>query len=117
VATIVGNPRASAQAADDPGPLLNLTSFAAISGPPLTLPLGRRLVDDRHDVFLARDDQLFARDFDLGAAIFSEEHPITHFEVHRADRPVLKDLALADGDHAALGRLLAGRIRNQDAPG
>jgi hypothetical protein len=45
--------------------------------PPLTLPFGRRLVDDGHDVFLARDDQLFARDFDLGAAEFSEGHPIT----------------------------------------
>src|SRR5438105_2776822 len=96
---------------------LNLTSLTAISGPPLILSFGRRLVDDGHDVFLTRDDQLFAGDFDLGAAVFSEEHPITRPEVHRADLPVVEDLALADGHHAAFGRLLARRIRNQDAPG
>ena len=48
---------------------------------------------------------------------FFEEHPITHLEVHWADLPVLEDLALADGHHAAFGRPLARRIRNQDAPG
>jgi hypothetical protein len=65
----------------------------------------------------SRDDQLFAGDFDLRTAVCSEEHPITHPEVNRADLPVLEDLALADGHHAAFGRLLARRIRNQNAPG
>src|SRR5271165_1583619 len=70
---------------------------------------------DRHDILLAHDDELLAIHFDFGAGVFTEENLVALLNVQRAHFTILQDLALADGDNLAEGRLLGRSVRDHDA--
>src|SRR5512137_85564 len=76
---------------------------------------GNSLLDHAEDVVLAHDQGLFAVDLDLGAGVLAEEDAVAGLHVERLELPVLADLALAHGDHLPLGRLLLGRVGDDDA--
>src|SRR5512137_55867 len=76
---------------------------------------GKSLLDHAEDVVLAHDQVLLAVDLDLGAGVLAEEDPVSDLHVERLELAVLTDLALAHGDHLALGRLLLGRVGDDDA--
>src|SRR5580700_3189698 len=76
---------------------------------------GKSLLQHAEDVVLAQDEPFFAVDLDLGPAVLAEEHTIADLDVELPDASILQDLAVADGDHFALDRLLLGGVRNDDA--
>src|SRR5919197_2330691 len=76
---------------------------------------GAGALDDAEDLVLAHDEVLLAVDLDLRAAVLAEEHAVAGPHVQRLARAVLTDLAVADGDHLALLRLLLGRVGDDDA--
>jgi len=70
------------------------------------------------DVALAQDEELFALDLDLGAAVFGENDAVANLELRRETLAVLQHSPWADGDDLALLWLLFGRIGQHDpAPG
>src|SRR5437899_3274289 len=86
----------------------NFTSFAAMSSPSSAF-------DHAEDVLLAHDEVLLAVDLDLRSGVLAEQDPVADLHVERQHLAVLVHLALADGDHLALLRLLLGGVRNDDA--
>src|SRR5204862_5827234 len=92
----------------------NRISLAAISLSPYVVK-GWLLLDDAEDVFLAHHEVLGSFDLDLGPGVLGEEHAVTRLDVQGAHLSILEDLAVADGDHFALDRLLLGGIRDDDA--
>src|SRR6266404_3492669 len=63
--------------------------------------LSRQLSDDAEDVVLAHDQELFAIDFDFGAAVFRNQHlvPFLHGEIHLL--ALFVHLTGAESDHFA----------------
>ena len=72
------------------------------------------LLDDAEDVVFADDEVLFAVDLHLGAGVLAEEDAVADLDVELADRAVLEDLAVADGDDLALDGLLFGGVGDDD---
>src|SRR5688572_27132527 len=93
-----------------------MISLAAIFPTPGegSCPLGS-LLQDAEDVVLAQDERLFPVDLHLGARVLAEEDAIALLDVELPDAAVLEDLAVADGHHEALDRLLLRRVRDDDA--
>ena len=58
---------------------------------------------------------ILAVQLDLGAGPFAEQHAVADLEVDRDQLAGLVAATRADGDDLALGRLLLGRVRNDDA--
>src|SRR5438874_6069318 len=83
--------------------------------PHMSFSSALRFLDNRHDVFLARNDQLFAIELDLSTAVLPKQHPITGLEVAWTNLAVGENFALTNGDHPAFGGLLSGGCRNQNA--
>src|SRR6266568_1526630 len=77
---------------------------------------GLLALDDAEDVLLAHDEVLLAVDLDLGTGVLREEDAIAGLDVERTDVAILQHLAVADGEHLALDRLLLGRVGDDDAP-
>src|SRR6267378_7065414 len=73
------------------------------------------LFDDAEDVFLAHHQDLLAFHLDLGAGVLREEDAVADLDVERADLAVLEDLAVADGEHLTLDRLLLRRVGDDDS--
>src|SRR6266436_3481874 len=73
------------------------------------------LFDDAEDVFLAHHQVLLAFHLDLGAGVLREEDAVAGLDVERADLAVLEDLAVADGEHLTLDRLLLRRVGDDDS--
>src|SRR5690242_14916521 len=86
---------------------LNFTSLAAMSSPSSAF-------DHAEDVLLAHDEVFLAVDFDLRAGVLAEQDLVADLDVERCDLAVVVHLALADGDHLSLLRLLLRRIRDDD---
>src|SRR5262245_50844305 len=57
---------------------------------------------------------LFAVDLHFGARVLAEEDSIAGFDVELANRAVLENLAVADGDDVALDRLLFRGVRDEE---
>src|SRR5262249_32204201 len=53
-------------------------------------------------------------DLHLGAAVLAEQHHVAHVHLEGTVLAILEDLAVADGDDAALDRLLLGRVGDDD---
>jgi hypothetical protein len=81
------------------------------------LLLGRRLIDDAHDIGLLHDQELLTVDLDLGARPFAEQDAVADFDVDGNQLAGLVAAAGADGDDFALRGLLFGGVRNDDAAG
>jgi hypothetical protein len=58
-----------------------------------------------------------AINLDLSARPFAEQHAITFFDIDGNELAGLVPATRADGDDLALGRLLLGGVRNDDAAG
>ena len=52
------------------------------------------LLDDRHDVFLAHHEEIFAIDLHFGAAVLAEQDVVADLDVERTNFAVLEDLPL-----------------------
>src|ERR1043165_8587945 len=72
-------------------------------------------LDDAEAFVLAHDEILLAVKLDLRAAVLAEEHAVACLHVERDALAVLLALAVADGDHLALLRLLLRRVGDDDA--
>ena len=70
----------------------------------------------RMSVF-AHQQQFLIADFDLFAAVGAEQHAIADLDLQLAATAVVQQLAVADADHRAAGRLILGRVRQNDAAG
>src|SRR5215471_6787094 len=73
------------------------------------------LLEDAEHILLAEDQVLLVVQGHLGAGVLAEEDPITGLDVERDLLAVVRDFAVAHGDHLALLRLLLGAVRNDDA--
>ena len=56
-----------------------------------------------------------AVDLDLVAAVLAEQDAVALLDVQGANRPLVVELAVADGDDLALGGLLLGGVGDDDA--
>src|SRR6266404_5709889 len=76
--------------------------------------LSRQLSDDAEDVVLAHDQELFAIDFDSGAAVFRTENlvPFLHGEIHLL--ALFVHLTGAERDHFAFLRFFFRSVGNDD---
>src|SRR5215831_8856553 len=74
------------------------------------------LLDDAEDVVLAQNQVVDAVDLDLVAAVLAEQHAVALLDGQRAELPLVVRLAVADGDHLGLGRLLLGGVGDDDPP-
>src|SRR5215469_1153150 len=81
------------------------------------LLLGRRFVDDSHDVGLLHDQELLAVDLDLGARPFAEQHAVADLHIDGGQLAGFVAAARADGDDLALGGFLLGGVGDDDAAG
>ena len=81
------------------------------------LLLGRRFVDDSHDVGLLHDEEFLTVDLDLGARPFAEQNPVTGLDVDGNELARLVTAARPNGDDRSLRRLFFGGIGNDDAAG
>jgi hypothetical protein len=88
------------------GPYGLLATFLACGG----------ALDDSQNLVLAHNQQLFAVEFDLLAAVFAKKHAIARFNVQRLAGAVLSILAFADGHNFALLGLFFRAIGNNDSP-
>src|SRR5262245_56409420 len=73
------------------------------------------LLQNPEDVVLAQDQVIDAVDPDLVAGVLAEQDPIALLDLERAQLALLVRLAVAGGDDLALGGLLLGRVRDDDA--
>src|SRR5499427_4542836 len=73
------------------------------------------LLKDAEHILLAEDQVLLVVQGDLGAGVLAEEDAIAGLDVERDLLAVVRDLAVPNGDHLALLRLLLGAVRNDDA--
>src|SRR6185369_562253 len=88
-----------------------LTTFLA------TAARGAGTFENSENLVLAHDEKLFAVDFDLRAAVFSEQNTVALFDVERLAGAVLFILAFAGCyDFAFLGFFLGGVGDNDAAP-
>src|SRR2546425_3459045 len=94
-------PRSSAARASS----ANLSCFGIAHVPPYS-----RMAD----VFLAHDQVLLVIELDLGAGVLPEQNLVPGLHVERDLLALVGDLAVADGDHLGLLRLLLGRVRDDD---
>src|SRR5664280_1986812 len=77
---------------------------------------GRRpsVLDDRENVFLAHDEQVFAVHLELGAGVLRIEDLVADGDIHLLARPVVEDSARPDRESRPfLGLLLRG-VRQDD---
>src|SRR6185369_5670740 len=74
-----------------------------------TRSIARRLLNHREDVVIAQDQVLGAVDLDVAARVLGEEDLVAGLHLELAQRSILLDLAVADGDDQRLERLLLGR--------
>src|SRR5207247_8813991 len=72
------------------------------------------LLENGEDVFLAHDQVLLVIGLDLGAGVLPEQNLVPGLHVERDLLALVGDLAVADGDHLGLLRLLLGRVRDDD---
>src|SRR2546428_2151558 len=72
------------------------------------------LLENGEDVFLAHDQVLLVIELDLGAGVLPEQNLVPGLHVERDLLALVGDLAVADGDHLGLLRLLLGRVRDDD---
>src|SRR4051794_39157182 len=84
----------------------NRISLAAMSSP--------LLLEHAEDVILAQDEVVHSVDLDLVAGVLPEQDAIALLDGQGAQRPLLVVAATADSDHFTLGRLLLGRIGDDD---
>src|SRR5262249_7176218 len=70
------------------------------------------VLDHAEDVVLAEDERLFAVELDLGARVLAEEDAVALLDVELPHRAVLEQLAVADGEHRPLDRLLLRGVRD-----
>src|SRR5215472_14765726 len=71
--------------------------------------------DDPQDFFFTHDDEVFAVELDLRAAVLAEEDSVAFFYVEGADLAFFVDFAFAGGDDFALLGLVLCRVRDDDA--
>src|SRR5580700_3983765 len=76
----------------------------------------RALAEDGEHVVFGEDHVLDPVELDLVARVLAEQDAIARLHVERTELAVFKHLAVADGDHLALDRLLLGRVRDDDPP-
>src|SRR5437762_5199813 len=93
----------------------NRISLAAISVSLRSQLVGRLLLDDAEDVFLAHHQVLLPLDLDLGSGVLREQHAVTRLDVQGAHFAVLEDLAGSDGDDFAFDGLFLGGVGDDDA--
>src|SRR5712664_2388885 len=72
------------------------------------------LLENGEDIFLAHDQVLLVIELHLGAGVLPEQDLVPGLHVERAHLTLVGDLAVADGDHLALLRLLLGRVGDDD---
>jgi hypothetical protein len=71
--------------------------------------------DDAQDLVFAQNHVFLIVDLDFRAGVLAEQHAIARLDLERDHLAVLADASRADRDDAALGRLLAGGVRDDDA--
>src|SRR5579883_662038 len=113
------------------GPRVTLTALASVLSPCAicaratwlkTISLAAMvdsslLLDDGEDVVLAQDEVLLTVDLDFAPRVLAEEHLVAGLDVELAQAPVLEELAVADGDHLGLDRLLLRGVGDVEAAG
>src|SRR5215471_8109264 len=75
------------------------------------------LLDHREDVVLAQNQVLGAVDLDLVARVLGEEDLVASLDLQLAQRTVLLNLPVTDGDDDRLHRLFLGAVGDVEAPG
>src|SRR5215813_3470233 len=73
-----------------------------------------RLLKNAEDVLFAQDQVLLVVQRHLGARVLAEENPVAGLHVERYLLALVVDLAVADGDHLALLRLLLCGVGDDD---
>src|SRR5690348_6583458 len=73
------------------------------------------LADDRQNVLLGQDQQIFLVEFEFGAGVLRKQDFIADLDVHRHPLAVFIAPTLTGGDDRAPLRLFLGRIRQDDA--
>src|SRR5579884_4078840 len=94
-----------------------LSILAAITGTVGSGLGGACRLDDRQDIFLAHDKQVFTVDLDLGAGILGIEHLGALAHLNGCALAVIADPSGADCQHRAALRLLFRRIGQDHATG
>src|SRR5256712_10409135 len=84
----------------------NISCFGMDRVPPL--------LENGEDVFLAHDQVLLVIELHLGAGVLAEQDLVPGLHVERDLLALVGDLAVADGDHPGLLRLLLGGVRDDD---
>src|SRR5581483_22293 len=74
-----------------------------------------RAGQDAEDFFFTHDDEVFAVQLNLGAAVLTEQNAVAFLHIEWADFSVLTDLAFSNRNHFSLLRLLFRTIRNDDS--
>jgi len=72
------------------------------------------LFDDTKNVVFPHNQVFFAFHLDFGAALFAEKHTVALFDFKGNTFAVISQTAVPDSDNLALGRLLFGRIGDDD---
>src|SRR5439155_5589501 len=93
---------------------------AARSGPPRRTSaasawIASSLLENGEDVFLAHDEVLLVVQLDLRAGVLPEQDLVAGLHLEGDLLAVVTDLAVPDGDHLALLRLLLRRVGNDDS--
>src|SRR4029078_7957460 len=73
------------------------------------------LLQHAEDVVLAQNEVVDAVDLDLVARVLPEQDAIALLHLNRTHLSLVVELAVADGDDLALGRLLLRRVGDDDA--
>jgi hypothetical protein len=79
--------------------------------------LGLGFLEDTHDVAFLHDEVLDRIDLHLGARPLAEQNPVADLDVERNQLAGLVAAAGPDGSDLALGGLLLGGVRDDDATG
>jgi hypothetical protein len=79
--------------------------------------LDGELFDDSHDVFLAKNKELFAIDFYGLAGIFAEQDFLADFDTDSSDAAIVEELAVTDCKDFTLIRFFASVVRDHNAGG
>src|SRR5690348_6327833 len=77
----------------------------------------RKLFEHAENVRLAEDDELLAIDFHFGARVLAVVNDIAGAKADLVALALVIELAGADGNHFALGRLFLGRVGEHDSAG
>src|SRR3989442_12879583 len=73
------------------------------------------LVDDRKDVIGVEDFVFLAIEFDLGAAVFADQHAVSLFDFERDFLALVIGFAGAESNDKPFGGFFLGGIGNDDA--